>query len=275
MAPSVTAAPPKAIDCWLNPPNGMSEYRPDYLVQVARDYFHREKEMFTATPLEVLLQQMDTAGVERAILTIDGGNPGPYQEIAKAFPERFICSAFVDPMAGIDAVRQIERLVTQHDVRMIRVVPFLVNRPPNDKVYYPLYAKCIELDVPISVNMGIPGPPMPAEPQRPLYLDEVCLFYPDLKLVMAHGADPWWGEAIRLLLKYPNLYMMTSAYAPKYLPPELIQFMNTRGSHKILFASDHPVLSFERCVREACELPLRDGVLERYLRGNALQIFRW
>lgn len=275
MPPSMTAAPPKAIDCWLNPPNGMSEYRPDYLVQVARDYFHREQEMFTATPLDVLLQQMDAAGVERAILTIDGGNPGPYQAIAKAFPERFICSAFVDPMAGIDAVRQIERLVTQHDVRMIRVVPFLVNRPPNDKVYYPLYAKCIELDVPISVNMGIPGPPMPAEPQRPLYLDEVCLFYPDLKLVMAHGADPWWGEAIRLLLKYPNLYMMTSAYAPKYLPPELIHFMNTRGSHKILFASDHPVLSFERCVREACELPLREGVLERYLRENALQLFRW
>src|SRR5204862_232136 len=84
-----------------------------------------------------------------------------------------------------------------------------------------------------------------------LYLDEVCLFYPELKLVMAHGADPWWGEAIRLLLKYPNLYMMTSAYAPKYLPPELIHFMNTRGAHKVLFASDHPFLSFERCLAEA------------------------
>ena len=92
---------------------------------------------------------------------------------------------------------------------------------------------------------------------------------------MAHGADPWWGEAIRLLLKYPNLYMMTSAYAPKYLPAELIQFMNTRGQDKILFASDHPVLSFERCVREAEALPLRDGVLEKYLRGNALSVFDW
>ena len=81
---------------------------------------------------------------------------------------------------------------------------------------------------------------MPAEPQRPLYLDEVCLFYPELKLVMAHGADPWWGEAIRLLLKYPNLYMMTSAYAPKYLPPELIHFMNTRGAHKVLFHHFYP-----------------------------------
>jgi predicted TIM-barrel fold metal-dependent hydrolase len=160
-------------------------------------------------------------------------------------------------------------------VRLARVTPFLINRPPSDKVYYPLYAKCIELGVPISINTGIPGPPMPAEPQRPLYLDEVCLFFPELVLIMAHGADPWWGEAIRLLLKYPNLYMMTSAYAPKYLPAELIQFMNTRGQNKVLFASDHPVLSFERCLAEAEALPFRDGVLEKYLRSNALAVFRW
>jgi predicted TIM-barrel fold metal-dependent hydrolase len=272
---AMTATRPKAIDCWLNPAFRAHDYRPDFLVRVARDYFHREREMFEVTPLEELLRQMDTAGVERAILTIDAHDPAPFVEVQKAFPGRFILSAMLDPMAGISTIRQLEQLVTKHDVRLARVTPFLVGRPPNDKVYYPIYAKCIELGVPISVNTGIPGPPMPAEPQRPLYLDEICLFYPELVLIMAHGADPWWGEAIRLLLKYPNLYMMTSAYAPKYLPPELIQFMNTRGRNKILFASDHPVLSFERCLAEAAELPLREGVLERYLRENALAVFRW
>jgi predicted TIM-barrel fold metal-dependent hydrolase len=49
--------------------------------------------------------------------------------------------------------------------------------------------------------------------------------------------------------------------------------MNTRGKHKILFASDHPVLDFARCVREAEELPLRDGVLDRFLYENANQLF--
>ena len=116
---------------------------------------------------------------------------------------------------------------------------------------------------------------MPAEPQRPLYLDEVCLFYPELVVIMAHGADPWWGEAIRLLIKYPNLYMMTSAYAPRYFPQELIHFMNTRGQSKVLFASDHPVLSFERCLAEAEDLAFREGVLEKYLRSNALAVLRW
>ena len=270
-----TAARPLAIDCWLNPSMGLSQQRPEFLVRVARDYFHREKEVFEHTPIEELLRQMDAAGVERAIVTMDPHDPGPIAELARAFPGKFICSAVIDPARGMETLRLLERRVAHDGLRLARIVPFLVNRPPNDKIYYPVYAKCIELDLPISINTGIPGPPMPAEPQRPLYLDEVCLFYPELKLVMAHGADPWWGEAIRLLLKYPNLYMMTSAYAPKYLPAELIHFMNTRGSQKILFASDHPVLSFERCLAEAAALPLRDGVLARYLRENALGLFRW
>jgi len=271
----MTASRPSAIDCWLNPASRASEYRPEFLVRVAREYFHREKEMFEVTPLETLLRQMDDSGVERAILTIDPHDPAPFAEVRSAFPNRFILSAMLDPTRGMETVRLLETLVTKHDVRLARVTPFLINRPPNDNVYYPLYAKCIELGVPISINTGIPGPPMPAEPQRPLYLDEVCLFFPELVLIMAHGADPWWGEAIRLLLKYPNLYMMTSAYAPKYLPAELIQFMNTRGQNKVLFASDHPVLSFERCLAEAAALPFREGVLEKYLRSNALTVFRW
>jgi predicted TIM-barrel fold metal-dependent hydrolase len=116
---------------------------------------------------------------------------------------------------------------------------------------------------------------MPAEPQRPLYLDEVCLFFPELVLIMAHGADPWWGEATRLLLKYPNLYMMTSAYLPKYLPPELIQFMNTRGQDKVMFATDFPFLPFARAVETAKALPFRPGVLRKYLSDTARRVFKW
>jgi predicted TIM-barrel fold metal-dependent hydrolase len=269
----MTSPRPPAIDCWLNLPVGFGDYRPEFLVRVARDYFKREREIFDPAPLPELLRQMDAAGVERAIVTIDAHNPEPFDDIVRAFPGKFLPSAVVDPLAGMETLRLIERLATHHGLALVRMIPFMVNRPPNDKAYYPVYAKCIELGLPVSVTTGIPGPPMPAEPQRPL--DEVCLYFPELTLVMAHGADPWWGEAIRLLLKYPNLYMMTSAYAPQYLPAELIHFMNTRGTDKILFASDHPVLSFERCLREAEALPLRDGVLARYLRENALRVFRW
>ena len=106
-----------------------------------------------------------------------------------------------------------------------------------------------------------------------MHLDRVCLDFPDLKICMAHGADPWWGVAIRLMIKYRNLHLMTSAYSPRYLPAELIHFMNTRGQDKILYASDHPVLPIERCIAEAQELDLREGVLDKFLYQNAERLF--
>jgi len=111
--------------------------------------------------------------------------------------------------------------------------------------------------------------------QRPLYLDEVCPFYKELKLIMAHGADPWWGEAIRLLLKYPKPLHDDLGLFAEDLPSELIHFMSTRSAHKILFISDHPSLAFERCLNEAAALPPREGVLTKYLRESALTLFRW
>jgi predicted TIM-barrel fold metal-dependent hydrolase len=166
-------------------------------------------------------------------------------------------------------LRALERIVRDEPVVLARATPFMVSLPPNDRVYYPVYAKCIELDLPIAVNTGIPGPPVPGWCQHPMHLDDVCYFFPELKLVMSHGADPWWAEAIRLMIKYRNLYLQTSAYAPRYFPPELVHFMNTRGQDKIIFATDHPVLSFERCIPEAEALKLREGVLDKFLYANA------
>lgn len=267
----------RAIDCWVNPftPDVASKQKPEFLVRVATDYFHRAEEVFKGTPLDEMVGMMEAVGIEAGLLTIDANDPEPMAKIANEYPGRFLLSAVVDPMQGMKAVRVVDRLVKDFDVRLIRMVPFLINKPPNDKVYYPIYSKCVELGVAVSVTTGIPGPPMPAEPQRPLYLDEVCLFFPELVVVMAHGADPWWGEAIRLLLKYPNLYMMTSAYLPKYLPPEMIHFMNTRGQDKILFATDFPFLPFDRAIETARELEFRPGVLQKYLRDNAKRLFRF
>ena len=78
---------------------------------------------------------------------------------------------------------------------------------------------------------------------------------------------------MRLMLKYPNLHLMTSAYSPIYLPSEVVHFMNTRGQDKIIYASDHPVLSMKRCITEAEQLDLREGVLDKYLRANAERLF--
>ena len=78
---------------------------------------------------------------------------------------------------------------------------------------------------PLCMNTGIPGPPIPGEAQNPIHLDRVCVRFPELKLCMIHGADPWWDTAIRLMIKYKNLRLMTSAWSPKYLPESLLHYM--------------------------------------------------
>jgi predicted TIM-barrel fold metal-dependent hydrolase len=90
---------------------------------------------------------------------------------------------------------------------------------------------------------------------------------------MVHGADPWWDVAIRLMIKYRNLRLMTSAWSPKYLPEQLLHYMRTRGKDRILFASDNPVLSMERCITEATALDLPPEVLDAWLHGNAQEFF--
>jgi predicted TIM-barrel fold metal-dependent hydrolase len=145
--------------------------------------------------------------------------------------------------------------------------------PPSDAVYYPLYTKCCELDLPLCVNTGIPGPPIPGEVQNPIHLDRVCVRFPELRLCMIHGADPWWDVAIRLMIKYRNLRLMTSAWSPKRLPATLLRYLATRGRDRILFASDYPVLSMQRCLDEARALDLTPEVRDAWLYGNAETFF--
>jgi predicted TIM-barrel fold metal-dependent hydrolase len=264
----------RAIDCWVNV-NMAALGRPDYLKDVAANYFKQGEDFFRDYSVEEMVASMDALGVEKAILTTDARKPQEHVlSFLEARPDRFFLGIQVDPTKGMKTLRAMEAAHRDHpNLVLARITPFYLDIAPNDAVYYPVYAKCIELDLPITINTGIPGPPAPGECQHPMHLDKVCLHFPELKLVMAHGADPWWNEACRLMLKYPNLSMMTSAYLPKYFPPELIHFMNTRGKHKVMFASDHPAIQMERCLKDALQLDLREGVVENFLYANAQRVF--
>ena len=262
-----------AIDLWVNPFMSGSK-QTAFMQRVKEDYFKAGDDFFRDLTIEELSEQIDAGRVGRPVVTVPGHRPAPdAPALAEKAPSRFSLAVTPDLHHLVRDARELEALAKSHPVVMARLTPFLVDLPPNDRRYYYVYAKCIDLDLPVAINTGIPGPPMPGECQHPMHLDRVCLELPELKVCMQHGADPWWDVAIRLMIKYRNLHLMTSAYAPKYLPESLIHFMNTRGRTRIMFASDHPVLTMERCMKEAAELPLRPGVLEDYLYRNAARFF--
>lgn len=266
----------RAIDCLVNVDFG-DQIQPEYMTRVKEDYFKGGDDFLASVELPQLLDHMDANGVDKAILMV--GNPKKTRaiEYAEAEPERFrLGVGGLNLLRPMKAVRRLESMAKDLPLAYTVVGPSFWGDgmyPPTDPVYYPLYVACCQLDLPLCINTGIPGPPIPAEPQNPIHLDRVCYRFPELKLCMIHGADPWWDTAIRLMIKYRNLRLMTSAWSPKRLPEPLLHFMRTRGKERVIFASDHPVLTMERCIGEAQHLDLPDDVLDAWLYGNADSFF--
>jgi predicted TIM-barrel fold metal-dependent hydrolase len=248
------------------------------MIRVKEDYFKAGDSFLKSPELPRLLDDMDAHDVERAILlTGVGKRDDRAQRFVAERPDRFALGVGgLNLLRPMRTLRELEAFVRDNPVAYAVVGPSFWGDgmyPPSDAVYYPLYTKCCELDLPLCLNTGIPGPPIPGEAQNPMHLDRVCVRFPELRMCMIHGADPWWDVAIRLLLKYRNLRLMTSAWSPKRLPPSLLHYMASRGTDRIIFASDYPVLSFERCLGEATALDLADDVLDAWLHGNASAFF--
>jgi uncharacterized protein len=174
-------------------------------------------------------------------------------------------------------VRRLEETVRAHpNFKAAFAAACLLNPqvPLDDKSFYPIYAKCCELQVPINLLVGVPGPRVPYRCQHPGLLDEVAWFFPELTIVMRHGGEPWVDLCAKLLLKWPNLYYATSAFAPKHYPKAILDFANKRGPDKVLFAGYYPALSYERIFRELDDVPLRDEVWPKFLGENARRVYR-
>lgn len=228
-----------------------------------------------------IVAEMDKAGIQTLMLSAwhrPGANIYSNDLIAEMiaeFPDRFVGVASVNLEKPVEAVRELDRAVRQLGFKALRVIPWLWKLPPNDKLYFPLYVKCIELDIPFCTQVGHTGPLMPSETGRPVpYLDEVALVFPELKIVAGHIGHPWTDEMIGVAWKHENVYIDTSAYLPRYYPPQLLHYLKTYGQDKVLFGSNFPMLSLEKCVQQVNELGLAEDVQAKFLFQNAKRVFK-
>jgi predicted TIM-barrel fold metal-dependent hydrolase len=275
-----------AIDLMLQIPSDDQQawyagFKPLLLDRESREQFEFPAQyMFKDLPrpprgsdyVKLVLEEMDRAGVDRAMIGLSG--PDAVRAL-RQHPDRFFASFEVNPNLGMEGVRALVRAVEEHGVKAATVFPAGLQVAINDKKMYPLYAKCVELDLPICVCAGVPGPRLPMAPQEVALLDEVCWFFPELRIVTRHGCEPWTDLAVKLMLKWPNLYYSTSAFAPRHYPRAIIDFANTRGADKIMYAGYFPMgLSLERIFRELPGVPFKDAVWPRFLRENAVRVFK-
>jgi predicted TIM-barrel fold metal-dependent hydrolase len=277
------------IDLMLGIPDGPKKDWYEFLKPLVRDHESRDEfefpaqYMFKEVPedphtddnVAYVLGQMDRYNIAQAMIGYTTG--GDSARALREHPDRFLASVGVDPNRGMDAVRHLERAVVDGGAISAQVFPAGCNPqvPINDKRMYPIYAKCVELDIPIFVCVGVPGPRVPMACQHMELVDEVCWFFPELKFVTRHGCEPWTELAMKLMLKWPNLYYSTSAFAPRYYPQAIIDYANTRGADKVMYAGYFPMgLSLERIMRELPNVPFKDEVWPKFLRDNARKVLK-
>ena len=265
------------VDAWIQHPTlRLANHE---MFESLRRWIGVEGQLDRPIPLEVTISAMDEAGVGLALSSAWYGPAGSLidnDEVAEGverFPDRLRGVAGVDLGKPVQAVRELRRRVDEGFVGL-RMLPWWWEVPPTDRLFYPLYAACVELGVPFCTQVGHTGPLRPSETGRPIpYIDQVAIDFPELAIVCGHIGYPWTTEMIAVADKHPNVYIDTSAYAAHRYPAELVDYMTGRGSQKVLFGSNNPMMTPARALARLDELGLDDVQRELFLAGNARRVF--
>ena len=246
------------------------------------------KEIRGGIAVDQYLEKMDTAGIERSLLiAVRAGDirmpesfEVPYErvhEVCSEHPKRFSGLAGIDPFRGMSGLKDLEQAVNEYGFVGAHLYPHWCELPPDHRKYYPYYAKCCELNIPIMMQVGhnliySRNRRLPSV-ARPILLDQVAIDFPELKLIGIHIGIPWTEEMISMCWKHENIYTAGDAYAPKYWPKSFVHYANSYGSHKVMFGTDWPVIDPIRAIEEVDHLNLREESKKLMLRDNAIKVF--
>lgn len=276
----------RAVDFRVQPPWTWSSSEPEpvrtdnmgYKAVYGADYK-------SGASFETLLEEMqrhDVKGVVHSEPT--SGSASAWNErtaeVIRRGQGRFLagfCNA--DPRDIMAGVREIARAHSELGLRGLSLLPDFYNIDLADKRCLPLISKAAELKMPVALHVGVNFTRhSPIRHGHPSFVDEIACLFPELVIICCHGGWPWVTEMIAVAWKHANVYLEFGAVAPRYLAsPDsgwqpMRQFMNTQLQDRILFGSDWPMLHYDRMFEELPRLELKDSVLEKYLRANALSL---
>ena len=240
----------------------------------------------TQNSLEEMIAEMDETGYEKVIITagyfwsyreqrlVDAYSVDIVRDLVERANGRVVGGASYNPFRIMESLQEIEQAIKKYGFKYVYFhgMIFGTGMKLNDRKFYPLYAKCCELGVPVGMQVGHSAEALPSETGHPMFLDRVALDFPDLKIVLSHTGWPWTDEFTAMVRKHQNVYGDISAWPPKTLPKSLVEFLGSRlGQDKILFGTNG--LGFKMCKEQFLELPIRDEAKSKILRENALKLF--
>lgn len=279
----------KAIDIVCNPFTAQEiEKRQTGFDERFMDQIRMPADMRRGVSMERYTALMDEAEIEHSLLVavraghrqMSGSIEIPYAQVAAycdASPRRYSGLAGVNPFLGMEQLRDLEHAVRELGFVGAHAYPHWFRLAPDAAQWYPIYAKCCELDIPIMLQVGqnliyskdIRLPSV----ARPILLDQVAIDFPELKVIGIHVGTPWHDEMIAMAWKHENVFIGIDAYAPRHLPESLVRYLDSYGRDKVLFGTDWPVIDPRRAMREIEERGLKPQSHSQLLRWNALRVF--
>ena len=207
----------------------------------------------------------------------------PNEEIAQAAAENsdmMIAFASIDPHKGKLGIEEGRRLIEEYKVGGFKFHPTAQGFFPNDPLAYPLYELIAEHRLPAIFHSGHSGigtgmrggGGFRLKYANPIYLDDVAVDFPDMKIIIAHPSWPWQDEALSVCLHKPNVYIDLSGWSPKYFPPQLVQYANSRLKDKMLFGSDFPLITPQRWIKDFEQAGFREEVKPLIMKENAIRL---
>ncbi|RDC71216.1 amidohydrolase [Rhodovulum sp. 12E13] len=263
--------------------------RPEWSKTFITEKIGMDGDVINGYSVDGFIEKMDRAGIDHVFLiAVKAGSASQkihrhisYElvaEVCRQRPDKFSGLAGIDPTMGMEGLREMERGIRDYGFVGAHLYPHWFDMAPDHARYYPFYAKCCELDVPIQMQVGhclrysVERPLKSVG--RPITLDTIACDFPELKLVGIHIGWPWTEEMISVAYKHPNVYIGSDAYAPKHWPAAFVHFINSWGRKKVIFGTDFPVIDLERAREEIEDLGLRPASARAFLRNNVIDLYK-
>ena len=231
-------------------------------------------------PIDTTIKAMDDGGIDTALISAWHGPTGELisnDEVFKwvqEFPDRLYGLASVDLTNPMQAINKLNQCVLDYGFKGLRIVQWLWDKPCTHPLYYPLYAECVRLGIPVCLQVGLTGPLRTSETGRPLHIERIALDFPGLKIVCGHIGYPWQQEMIAIATKFSNVFIDTSAYKSKRYPAELVSYIKTNGQKKVMFGSNYPMITPKECLENLEALEIPEVILGEFLTNNAKRVFK-
>ncbi|UNK46245.1 amidohydrolase family protein [Arthrobacter sulfonylureivorans] len=258
---------------------------PQDLMDASSKYFKAEERTPSLDAIAATYRELKMAAV---VFTVDARTrlkhqPNSIEDIAEGAARNndvLIPFGSVDPLTGAEAIDRAKQLVEDYGVRGFKFHPSLQGFNPSDERYYPLWEALQSLGLPAvfhtgqnGMGAGTPGGSgIKLGYSNPLLLDEIAADFPQFQIIMAHPSVPWQDEANSIATHKSNVFIDLSGWSPKYFPESLVKLSNSVLQDKVLFGTDYPLITPQKWLGAFADLPLKDEVRPKILKGNAVRL---